>query len=50
MPSELRHAAEQEAWEDELERRRSAQSYYDAGLPWTGEFQDLVDEGLVDVS
>jgi hypothetical protein len=35
---------------DELERRRAGQSYYDAGLPWTGEFADLVNEGLVDVS
>lgn len=35
---------------DSLDRRRSAQSYFDAGLPWTGEFEDLVNEGLVDVS
>lgn len=26
------------------------QSYYDAGLPWTGEFADAVDAGGVDVS
>jgi hypothetical protein len=35
---------------DDLEHRRSAQSYYDAGLPWTGEFEDLVNAGEVDVS
>lgn len=35
---------------EDLDRRRSAQSYFNAGLPWTGEFEDLVNEGLVDVS
>ena len=35
---------------EDLERRRSTQSYFAAGLPWTGEFADLVEEGLVDVS
>ena len=35
---------------DTIDARRSAQSYFNAGLPWTGEFEDLVNAGLVDVS
>ncbi|MBI3936387.1 MAG: hypothetical protein HY323_05375 [Betaproteobacteria bacterium] len=33
-----------------LDERRKWHAYHQAGLPWTAEFEEAVNEGLVDVS